>query len=393
MNSLLKIIEQHEWCKWIIGVDLFLVAFTVIVTYMNWLPWIRFFHLGHELNAATWWSGISLLSLSLLAYELFCTKKDDTKTAWLILSLLLLALSLDEIGSIHERVGGWSVLWKFAVVGTLLLAYSMITLFRSKESKRSATFLMIGFIMFATVAIQERLEHYLDWPFLLKGIRVGVEEGTELLGILLCFFGIVSQRNCQDDPLSITKVIPNPFRMKYLSTIIFIGLFINSIISFFTSFLTDSPPRGNPAIWYPASLFFILFAASFFKFLKRKQEKSTDWLILAICFIIFSCATVMNPRSKLFSNFYSFSLCQLPLIALLYVKIYKKVTMKNFLTVSLLAILLLLGYLSIKFGFALQGTFVEFIVFSIYAFSIVKLVLFDALLFDQKMLVSGTIEN
>src|SRR5215204_286328 len=64
------------------------------------------FTLAEEKNLATYWEGFCLLLVAILAFERFLqSNKTATyeKQCWLGLSVLTAVLSLDELGSLHER--------------------------------------------------------------------------------------------------------------------------------------------------------------------------------------------------------------------------------------------------------------------------------------------------
>ncbi len=114
--NITKKLRLIPWWVWIVAVDLVLVFITIIKHNLPDSLWGIYHHfdLGREMNMAAWWSGICLVALAFLAYELYSTNKDRTRVAWLILSLILFGLSLDEIGSLHERVESWKIIiWSY----------------------------------------------------------------------------------------------------------------------------------------------------------------------------------------------------------------------------------------------------------------------------------------
>src|SRR5688500_6684607 len=89
------------------AINLLLILATAILLYMvsSSLTWNVFnrLNLGAKVNLAVWWSGSLMLLGGIIAYEL--SHWDvDARSAWVILAILFSLLSLDEIGSIHERV-------------------------------------------------------------------------------------------------------------------------------------------------------------------------------------------------------------------------------------------------------------------------------------------------
>lgn len=309
----------NPWWKPVIAIDIFLVFMTVIQKYipsLSKIPGVNYFSLASENNLGVWWSSICLLTFALLSYELFCTEKDKTRTAWLALSILFVGLSWDEIGSLHERVGGWSDLLPYALVCVALCIYSLTKLLATKSSRQSAYLILGAFLLFFSVALQEYLEHAFIWPFWLSGIRVGVEEGTELFALVLCLAALVRQRQKRLKSNSLLAIIPNPFLMKHLIVILFSGMVLHLGASLYALELSDLGQRGNPAICYPTSLFYLLFATCLWKVQNREQSNPTIWTVAALEFIFVSAGIVFNPFG-LFSNFYVVYSAQTLLIVLL----------------------------------------------------------------------------
>src|SRR5690606_32202148 len=88
----------------------------------------RYFNLAHENNLAAWWSGSLLLVAALHALDgrakLASLGDRRTAAAWAALALVLIALSLDEVGSLHERAERFVPLerwWALLPFGVVLL--------------------------------------------------------------------------------------------------------------------------------------------------------------------------------------------------------------------------------------------------------------------------------
>lgn len=297
-----------SWWQMILGIDLFLVVVTVLTRYSVQFPGRgrlgNHFNLAVEMNGGVWWSGACLLALSLMAYELYCRNEEKTKAAWLVLSVVLAGLSLDEIGSIHERISagvdrGWLDLLPYGVVLVSLVAYAVVALFRSEKTKRSSLYIAAAFFVFGGVALQEHLENIVTWPAWSEGIRTGVEEGSELLGAFLLFWAIIPHRSGNRGN-SLRAAIPDPFSMKHLPLVVLIGFVFHSLSSILAPSLIDITEKGNPLAWYPIAVFFLLFSAAFWKRLDTK-EKSGNWAALALFFLFCSAGFCYTP-AKLFRD-------------------------------------------------------------------------------------------
>ncbi|RJP83247.1 MAG: hypothetical protein C4522_01235 [Desulfobacteraceae bacterium] len=293
------------WWRWIIGIDFFLICQTVLYHYLPHFRGHRIllypFNLGHENNLAAWWSGVCLFAAALLAYEICCHSEVHLKKAWLCLAILLLGLSKDEICSLHERIDGFRNLLPYAICAVTMLTYSLIKLFKHPETRKSAIYIAFAFLLFGSVAFQEFLEHTVSWPDWMMGIRVGIEEGTELIGIFLLLVGI-SRQNFFTSINSIQAIIPNLSRMKYISAFLIIEFFIHSVAGFLFPLYFDVYRKGygNPLLWYPMAVFFMLFSESFWFAMTSDKTKRKVWILFPALFLLFSAGSVYNPFKLIF---------------------------------------------------------------------------------------------
>jgi hypothetical protein len=185
------------------GINGFFIAMTIVYYYLpdnrrGMTKLLALFSLQFEKNVATYWAGWCLFMVALLALQRFLDSAKLTpsaRQAWAGLAVLAAALSLDELGSIHERAdflfaswgfSGRSALLPLALPTVLLLSWTLQRMARLPD-RRSFWLTLSAFLAFGSVAWQEHLEHTLRWPGWVRGIRVGVEEGAELAGIFLLF--------------------------------------------------------------------------------------------------------------------------------------------------------------------------------------------------------------
>jgi len=378
---------QLSWWNVIIGIDIFLVVASVIKVYFpdsSSIQWFgRPFNLAVEMNLAVWWSGLCIAALGLLCYELFCTTPKEEKSAWLAMSILLMGLSLDEVGSLHERSGGWFNLLPYAIICLTLFSYFFIKLINIPGKRKSALLITTAFALYASVVLQEYLEHLIQWPSWMKGLRLGIEEGTELFATLLIFFAVVKQRDFSDN--SIGAVLPKPGKMKSLSVIFAIGIILEVVTYFSFPSLREFTRRGNPLVWYPMVLFLLLFCTVYWN--KKSQENaSIEWNILALLFVLSSAAMMWNllyfvPAIKNLvpGKAFGFLLYLLPLMLL--IKIYFKSSVvkhiRDYLPLGLSVAVLVacLGYFAVYRGFNLATWSLFSTLFGVFMmFSLNKLV-------------------
>ncbi len=222
------------------------------------------FTLGEERNLATYWEGWCLLLIAILALEQFLQgRKTQTykNQSWLGLSMLALGLSLDELGSIHEQAellfGPWGLSGTIkskiplALPGLLLLIFTLRRMW-SLANRRPFWLTLSAFTLFGSVAFQEHLEHTLAWPWWAAGIRVGIEEATELVGVFL-LLSVFNPARHHSGPVSILSLAPRATTLIQLKTILaFLTLVTFIPLGMLTIFVvSDAHHRGVPAAWLP----------------------------------------------------------------------------------------------------------------------------------------------
>jgi hypothetical protein len=206
--SLREVRSLNESQRWLVAWYWLAVTLSILFVLATPLRWyhpdflpgiVRQMRLTEENNLAAWWSGVLLLMLAVHAYDARLASLNSSphvERAWTILACILLFFSADEVGSIHERlsilgsnvgVGDWGLLIPLgAVLGAFLLRALHIFWKAGGEHRRRVWLLILGFGTLGSVAIQEVIEHAVEWG---TGpgvwIRAVVEEGTELLGMII----------------------------------------------------------------------------------------------------------------------------------------------------------------------------------------------------------------
>ena len=177
--------------------------------------WLIQGHLGTENVLAVWYSSMLLLAVGVAGFGAFALadRRDGwLRHGWLLFAAVFLLLSLDELGSFHERVGmlpympgagGVAVGWIYVLavpitaVGLFMLVFAWRYLRRVPGTFRLVA-LGVGFFLLNPVV--ERVEMAMihgkgaaaeTWQRLLHDVLQVLEEGgLELFGIL-CFLGAV----------------------------------------------------------------------------------------------------------------------------------------------------------------------------------------------------------
>ena len=395
-----KLSKPIPWWFWVAGINLFLVFASV---YQHTFPLstlgeriFRQFDLGEEMNLGAWWSAMVLFSIGLLCYELYCNRANRTrKVAWLLLPIAFTCLSIDEIGSVHERIETWiQIIDSYVpisltqlvdpyvpiiIAGVILVPLPLITLWGSKETRSSAVLLLWGFLLLSTIAFQERLEGAVEW-YRWGGIRLGVEEGTELLGMFLCYWGVVLQRPKSSLTDQLRRGIPNPLWMNNIQKIVLIGFVVHLCITAFVSVSINVDYSGRTLVWYPAAISFIIGLTTYWQYslAEYPQPKilliasAYFWLASAIApYLIYPSISPQLP-ALVEPNFYYLYGFQLLLIIIIYKLIYQTISKKAFMLIFLLVISLLLGS-------KIQGEISRYAAAGIFSYLVARLLLFSLL--------------
>jgi hypothetical protein len=166
--------------------------------------------LTRENNIATWWSSMVLLLIAMLcavAWRADPRPREDggpvLRLGWLFLVGVFTLLSLDEVGSLHERLSGdpalavrtpsadWAALLAvpIAAVALLMVAFSLANL-RRRPLPFALLIMSVG--LFATVPLQEKVE--LAEKLAGEGrpvVQALLEEGSELTAGWFAVFGLL----------------------------------------------------------------------------------------------------------------------------------------------------------------------------------------------------------
>jgi hypothetical protein len=262
-------LSSYSWRSVVWAVNAVFIAVTVIYHYLpdnrkGVMKLVALFSLQFEKNLATYWEGWCLLIIAILAFQRFLNLETSMKyerRAWIGFGVLVAGLSLDELGSIHERseflftsfdLSGMRATIPLAVPVVFVLIFTLLNMFRLPD-RRSLWLTIAALGLFGAVVLQEHLEQSVAWPFWAGGIRCGFEEGTELAGIFLLLTTVLAAGRVAETDGSAMQMFPSSstlVRMKpvfvFLTLLSFIPLAILTVVT-----IPVTENRGIPAAWLP----------------------------------------------------------------------------------------------------------------------------------------------
>ena len=256
---------------------------------------LRQFSLGTENNIGAWWSGALLLLGAVHCFDGYTApaKSIQERRGWLTLAFILLCLSLDEVGSIHEYVANGDLrnLIPIGMGGTAILIYAIFQLVSGGTDRRLINRVILGFVLFASIAIQEYLQHTIEWSSdLIYGLRAAVEEGTEICAALI-LIGVARTNTylSHDSNSSSVFAIAANFRSQVI-----VVAFVLLPLTVGASFILPYP--GGPADWLAVSLY-LFCALNVMHDLQTGRQRLTRAFVLLL--ILYIAGSAMSNAVKL----------------------------------------------------------------------------------------------
>jgi hypothetical protein len=304
--------RRSLWFYSFVIISIFLCVVTVFNQALNSLiPGVfGAFNLRGENNFASLFSGVFLLVIALHAFDGWALNQSSEPRvayAWMMLSLVLIALSFDEIGSLHERVpsiGGLSEWWSLLPFGLVLggmAGYAIFCFYRSPELRKIAIGIFFGFVLLASVAFQEYLEWTVDWTassnlrFFKVWLRPVIEEGTELFGMAVLLYATLGNTRGILSRVEVSRFPVLEGIVSWRYWIVVLGLIGAPLIAYATLVVTsDGYPHGQPADWPAAALFVLAgFAAARPFFIAGRGVGWLGWGLVLIAGL--GCASTIIP--------------------------------------------------------------------------------------------------
>jgi hypothetical protein len=142
-----------------------------------------------------------------------------------------------------------------AIPALIILVFTLRAMWRL-ASRHHFWMTVTAFILFGSVAFQEYLEFTVKWPWWAQGLRVGTEEGTELVGAFLLLSVVVSATDIPGRVKSVISLTPRVETLISLRLpVVFVTLLGFIPLGIFSAFaIEDATYRGIPAAWLPFML-------------------------------------------------------------------------------------------------------------------------------------------
>ncbi len=176
---------------------------------------------------------------------------------------MLLFMSADEIGSLHERIddvvhmGAWLSFLPFLVVLLGACAWSFLQLWMTPSERRFVPGLILGFAILVSVGGQEFLEKAFKWPWYLGPLRSAFEEGSELTAMIILIYTTLpnsaglfgNTRPAQGPAFSSVPMLRWVFVIAAAA--------IAWPVAQLSSILDNQASVGHPSDWLSCALFFL----------------------------------------------------------------------------------------------------------------------------------------
>jgi hypothetical protein len=246
-------ISRLPWWQVVTVGSLVAVAWTMVTPSLPDTELLGLFkqslNLGLELNLSVWWSSMLFFSGAALAVRLARTVGED-RVGWAAMAAVLAVLSLDELGSIHERASdSWGLPGMALVVA--LAGLSMFRLARHGRGRSAALFgASLALLAIASQVLEE--VDTLGSGAVVGAVR-GIEEGTELLGACLILLGLVM---ALAEPRSMTLREFLPRLHDRSSRVLLLALLAVGLVVALAYVPEDG--RGDPGRWFAAIGFLVV---------------------------------------------------------------------------------------------------------------------------------------
>jgi len=173
------------------------------------------------------------------------------------------------------------------------VSYKLVS---DRETRRAGLAFGAAVFMFGSVVIQERLEHFIEtWPNWVRGPRVGLEEGSELVGVFFLLYAAILHAGRRANGTQIGRIIPDLSRRSSLAWLLVAGFVAHvAITTWWLPTLDDLRLRGNPSALFPSLCFFVLAIVCHGHRATAERRGRTAWGVLSLLCLASSLGAVFN---------------------------------------------------------------------------------------------------
>lgn len=268
------------------------------------------FNLSAENTIASWFSSMLLLSAGMFALlcHWYCPAESHIKKGffdhgWILMAILFVAMSLDEMGSIHENLGRLQFLdifkdgsWQSVITIPLALIMAYMLVFAWKHLRKNFTMLVLlalGCMLFLSIPIHEHFEMRMwaesnydaNWQRPLA--FVFLEEGAELFASV-CFLSSMIHYLCfmQSQEISV------PIRLSAFGMGMGASVAVGLNLLFFNLDQRFTADEGIAVNWFPSAMHFIMFIVLMWN--KRANKVTSGTLVLLSIFYATNLYAIMD---------------------------------------------------------------------------------------------------
>lgn len=175
------------------------------------VPWLarQLFDVDEEHNLPTWFSGFILLMASAVLYLRRLAAGDALlreKRLWTLLCGAFFILAIDEVAGMHETINtATDVLWAYPALGiVVIVGLYFLPLLRVLPRSTLIRLILAGCIFVGGAIGVEIIGHPMDADTLAYQVATFVEEGMEMLGVILLIDTILRDLRGSSGDVSIT---------------------------------------------------------------------------------------------------------------------------------------------------------------------------------------------
>jgi hypothetical protein len=348
--------------------------------------------LASENIFAAWYSSMLLFLCGAMSFVCFLSDQQHAHKnrllnfGWLILTLIFLLLSFDELGSVHEYIGnfagfesagklvsdskepGW--IFFYLLVAAVSIFMLLFGIMRLRRSKYSLVFFVMALLLYMSNPFQEYLEIASmraaasedEWKrpvYLLL-----LEEGSELFGSLFFLIAVTcyAVRSSATKDLMFKMQVARSALLRFVAGVVLAMAICLLFLDVQFGDVRGDLQNGVPKNWITASMAFSISLYMILQYNAHKQNRA--YVLFSIFSLFISVYYGSNRFAFYFDKEYTTSrilfrslICLFGMIA--YFNLYKMADTKVARTVTILSLLLLIVGIFAKRPYSAEVSFIS----------------------------------